>query len=113
MAIVWTVVLVTSIFSIVGFARAGSIVFWKGAAIPASGVRQPSLPALPVAAAGALVAGMIALAVFAGPVTSYLDATAAGLIDPTAYIHAVLGPDAVAARWAATASVRVRRPPCC
>lgn len=98
MAIVWTVVLVTSLFSIVGFARAGSIVFWKGAAMPASGVPQPSLPALPIAAAGALVAGMVALAVFAGPVTGYLEATAAGLFDPTDYLHAVLGPDAVAAR---------------
>ncbi|HEY9537291.1 MAG TPA: monovalent cation/H+ antiporter subunit D, partial [Kiloniellaceae bacterium] len=61
-------------------------------------VPGPARPGLPLAAAGAMVAGMVALAVFAGPINGYLDATAAGLFDPTAYLHAVLGPEAVAAR---------------
>jgi multicomponent K+:H+ antiporter subunit D len=45
-----------------------------------------------------MVAGMIALAVFAGPVSGYLEATAAGLFDPTDYLQAVLGPQGMAAR---------------
>ena len=38
----------------------------------------------------ALLTGLVALTVFAGPVTAWLDATAAGLHDPTAYVVAVL-----------------------
>jgi multicomponent K+:H+ antiporter subunit D len=99
MVLVWTIILATSLLTIVGFARAGSLVFWKSAALPAGAAAVgPSRPALPLAAAGAMVAGMIALAVFAGPVSGYLEATAAGLFDPTDYLQAVLGPQGMAAR---------------
>lgn len=99
MALVWAVILATSLVIIAGFARAGSLVFWKSAALPAAPVAAvPARPALPLAAAGAMVAGMIALAVFAGPITGYLDATAAGLFDPTDYLQAVLGPQGIAMR---------------
>ncbi|MGF1593017.1 MAG: monovalent cation/H+ antiporter subunit D [Kiloniellaceae bacterium] len=99
MATVWAVVLITSLVTIVGFARAGSLVFWKSAAVPGSANPEaPTRAGLPVAAAGAMLAAMVALAVFAGPVTGYLEATAAGLYDPSGYIRAVLGPEAVAAR---------------
>lgn len=97
MVTIWTVILVTSLLAVVGFARAGSIMFWKSAAIP--GPQEPApagRPALPVAAAGAMLAGMVALAAFAGPVTGYLEATAAGLYDPSDYIQAVLGPGVLA-----------------
>jgi len=93
---IWAVILVTSLVSIVGFARAGSLVFWKSASIPGRATPERPLPGLPIAAAGAMVAGMMALAVFAGPVTGYLEATSASLYDPSAYIDVVLGPERLA-----------------
>ncbi len=100
MATIWAVVLITSLVAIVGFARAGSVVFWKSASVPGpeEDKTAPSLPALPMAAAGAMLAAMVAVAVFAGPVTGYLEATAASLYEPAGYIRAVLGPDMTAAR---------------
>lgn len=97
MVTIWTVILVTSLIAIVGFARAGSVMFWKSAAIPGAQEETPvARSAWPIAAAGVMLAGMVALAVFAGPVTGYLEATASGLYDPGAYIRAVLGPDVLA-----------------
>jgi len=100
MATIWTVILVTSLIAIVGFARAGSLIFWKSAAIP--GPQQDAAPAprpvFPLVAAGTALSGMVALAVFAGPVTVYLEATSAALYDPSGYIAAVLGPDVLASR---------------
>jgi len=96
MATIWTVMLVTSLITIVGFARAGSVVFWKSTAIPGAADAQRRLPGLPIAAASVMVAGMVALAVFAGPVTGYLEATSAALYDPAAYISTVLGPERLA-----------------
>ena len=98
MATIWAVILVTSLVSIVGFARAGSVVFWKSTTIAAPLEPRHSLPALPLVAAAVMVGGMVALTVFAGPVTGYLEATAAALYDPSGYIDAVLGPERMAAR---------------
>ncbi len=99
MVTIWTVILVTSLLAMVGFARAGSLIFWKSSAIHGTEAAGTVIrPALPIAAAGAMLAGMVALTVFAGPVTEYLQATAAGLYDPVDYIHAVLGPEALAQR---------------
>lgn len=99
MVVVWAVILATSLVIIAGFARAGSLVFWKSAAVPAGpAAAAPARPALPLAAAGAMVGGMIALAIFAGPVSGYLEATAAGLYDTSDYLQAVLGPQGMAMR---------------
>jgi multicomponent K+:H+ antiporter subunit D len=86
-ATVWTAILVASFLMILGFARAGSHVFWK------SPQRTPDpAPPEPLAltAAVLLVAGLVALTVLGGPVTAWLDATAAALHDRTGYIGAVL-----------------------
>ena len=45
---------------------------------------------LALTATAALVAGMVALTVFAGPMMRYADATARQLVDPEPYIGAVL-----------------------
>jgi multicomponent K+:H+ antiporter subunit D len=96
MTVIWVVVLATSLVTIVGFARAGSALFWKSAAV-AGGVEAGSerdetlRPALPIAAAGAVLAGMVLLSVLAGPITGFLEATAAQLYAPSGYIEAVLG----------------------
>ena len=89
MVMVWTVILLGSFLMILGFARAGSHVFWKSQAIltePAAHRPEP----LAFVAVFVLIGGLALLTVFAGPVTAWLDTTAAGLHDPAAYIGAVL-----------------------
>jgi multicomponent K+:H+ antiporter subunit D len=92
---IWALVLGTSLLAMVGFARAGSVVFWRTATAEA-GAPPPAParggPALPLVAASALVAATVLLAAFAGPVTTVMAATARQMFDPAAYIEAVLGP---------------------
>ncbi len=96
----WTAILVGSLLTIVGFARAGSTLFWKSTAVEvaapqAEGGPQPEEPAhragpAEVAPVMTALAALACLAVFAGPVSAYLDATTAQLFDRAGYISAVL-----------------------
>lgn len=109
---VWAVVLTGSLVAVVGFSRAGSLVFWKAhqegpdiepidcetapeveddTAQPGS-TRGPLVPrpVLPMIAIGGLIAMLVALTVFAGPVNRALSATAAQLFSPEPYIELVL-----------------------
>jgi multicomponent K+:H+ antiporter subunit D len=88
--LIWATILITSLVAVVGFARAGSMVFWKVDPAPdaASPATQPA--ALPFVATGGLIAGIVALTVFAGPVTSFLSATSAQIFDKQGYINAVM-----------------------
>ena len=91
-ALLWSVVLLGSLFALIGFARAGSIVFWKCEAD--RGEHEPDRPSNDTAgicAVAALVAGPALLALFAGPAMSAMDATARQLFTPQRYIEAVLG----------------------
>jgi len=90
MWLVWGAILATSLVAVLGFAQAGSAVFWKLDGTDAPDIAAPQ-PALPMVAAFGLLGGIVALAVFAGPVMAYLEATAAQLHAPAAYIAAVLG----------------------
>ena len=94
---IWAALLGTSLVVIVGFARAGSVLFWKSGAGGADGEGPAGRPAArkraaPTAAAAVLVAGTALLTVFAGPVTRHLEAAARQALDPAAYVGAVLGP---------------------
>ncbi|MEM0921513.1 MAG: monovalent cation/H+ antiporter subunit D [Pseudomonadota bacterium] len=92
----WTAILAGSLLTIIGFARAGSVIFWKSTAIampePAEGEAPP-----PKATAGQVAPTMMALAalaglaIFAGPVSAYLEDTTTQLFDRAGYIGAVLG----------------------
>jgi multicomponent K+:H+ antiporter subunit D len=87
-ALVWPIILTTSLIMVVGFSRAGSTLFWKShAAAPLEPPRHPPEP-LSFVAVGMLLSGLIALTIFAGPVTGWMEDTAAGLHDPAAYIAA-------------------------
>ena len=103
---IWAVILTGSLVTIVGFARAGSEVFWKChdaslAAEPeeaeAEAEDQPevtapaAVPALPFVAIFGLLAGLVLLTVFAGPMMAYAEATAQQLFNPSAYLDTVLG----------------------
>jgi len=99
----WSAILVGSLLTIVGFARAGSIVFWKTTAMTRSANREdadadavlaPPLPATTAQVAPVMlaVAALAGLAVFAGPVSAYLGDTSAQLFDRAGYVDAVLNP---------------------
>ncbi|WP_415922334.1 monovalent cation/H+ antiporter subunit D [Tateyamaria sp. SN6-1] len=89
---IWAVVLISSLISILGFARAGSVVFWKAHGVEAADEGQPrSAPGiLSSVAAGGLVAMLIAHTVFAGHVHGYTTRMAATLFAPEAYIATVV-----------------------
>ena len=88
----WAIVLSSSLISVVGFARAGSVVFWKAhsvtADLPAEGVVRPSK--LAYSAVGGLFALLVAHTVFAGQVHGYTTKMATQLFAPDTYIRTVL-----------------------
>jgi len=83
--LIWPAILVSSFLMLVGLSRAGSLLFWKSGTEPA-----PATPDEPLAlvATFAVLAGLVALTVFAGPVTDWLTATADSLHAPQAYVAA-------------------------
>lgn len=103
---IWAIILVGSLVTIIGLARAGSEIFWKSHDASHINDPEPKLagdderaeleqgvaptPALPFIACFALLAGLVLLTVFAGPMMDYTEATAAQLFDPSHYIDAVL-----------------------
>jgi multicomponent K+:H+ antiporter subunit D len=89
---IWGVILVTSLVVILGFARAGSLLFWKAETEAAAGRMTASFRVAPVAAVAALIGGTALLSVFAGPITARLEATARQLLQTGQYVEAVLGP---------------------
>jgi multicomponent K+:H+ antiporter subunit D len=100
---VWSVVLGTTLVMVLGFARAGSTVFWNVEPVAeveasrADAARQ-TRRRLPVYVAALLIAATAALAAFGGPVTLALGKTAEQTLDTRAYVRAVLGPAALPAQ---------------
>jgi len=89
---VWTIILCASLVSVVGFARAGSIVFWK-----ANGVDQtqdadvPDTPRpMAYGAVGGLIALLAAHTIFAGYAHDYTIAVSQQLFAPEPYVSTVL-----------------------
>ncbi|WP_333826933.1 monovalent cation/H+ antiporter subunit D [Pararhodobacter sp.] len=99
---IWAAILVTSLIAVVGFARAGSMMFWKAedattqpvAAEPearVNAIADHAHPGAALASIGALLGLIIALTVLAGPVMRHAEAAAEQLHERNAYIVAVLG----------------------
>lgn len=89
---VWAGVLGTSLLGLVGFASAGSVLFWKSHAVeprPATGQAPPT--ALPMVATGVLLGILLAMTIATGPVTRFFEQTAEQLFRPESYIRAVIG----------------------
>jgi len=82
-ALVWPVVLGASFVMLLGMSRAGSALFWK-----ADGPPAPRLRGTEALGPLALLAGLVALTLAAGPVQGHMVAIAAALADPGAYIAA-------------------------
>jgi len=85
-AVMWSAVLVASLITMLGFARAGSRLFWKPASTETTAMPRQNLAT--AAPAMALLAAMIGLTVLAGPITAWLDITASALHAPAPYIAA-------------------------
>ncbi len=117
MVAIWTVILATSLFAVVGFGRAGSMLFWKAHELdpepgndtdedapptrgpiptkletdePIQDVADSASPALAFLATGTLLAGSVALTLFAGQITAYLQKTTDQLTQPQLYYESVL-----------------------
>ncbi len=98
----WTAILLGSLLTIVGFARAGSALFWKSTVMPQpasdpTGQRRgddawpgtaTAAQLSPAIVALALLAG---LAAFAGPAAVYFEDTSEQLFNRSGYVAAVLG----------------------
>lgn len=93
----WSAILAGSLVTILGFVRAGSMVFWKTTPVeetPTEGTEAPAAPRLAVAELApimAILALLGALALFAGPAMSFAEAATAQLFDRDGYIDAVIG----------------------
>lgn len=94
---IWAVILISSLVTIVGLARAGVTIFWKSydasTPIPETGddaAQNLSPKALPFVAIFGLIFGLVLLTVFSGPLMTYTNATAQALYDPDDYINSVL-----------------------
>lgn len=87
-ALIWTVILASSFLMVLGFGRAGSTLFWKSHATGEPADPHHSSEPLAFAAIGGLLAGLVLLTIFAGPVKDWLDTTAQAIHAPAAYITA-------------------------
>ncbi len=86
---VWAVVLGVGLLTMIGLARAGSIVFWAARVdLPAGGAPASWRAWAPSAV---LLGAGVALSVFAAPAQRYTAAAAVQLQDRAAYARAVLG----------------------
>ncbi|SDW60407.1 multisubunit potassium/proton antiporter, PhaD subunit [Ruegeria halocynthiae] len=101
---IWAVILIGSFVTIVGLARAGSLIFWKchDAQVcpptePDEEVADTALfapephPGLAFTSVFGVVLGLVLLTLFAGPALEYTSKTAEQLFTPDIYISAVLG----------------------
>ncbi len=101
---VWAVILIGSFVTIVGLARAGSLIFWKchdaqNSIEPNPNEEEETLPppapepfpGLAFTSVFGAVLGLVLLTLFAGPALEYTSKTAVQLFTPDDYISAVLG----------------------
>jgi multicomponent K+:H+ antiporter subunit D len=93
---IWGTILIGSLVAIVGFSRAGSIVFWKAHQPVEDTPEETAEPepqttsVLPMVSIGGLLALLVAITVGAGPVTRVLSDTSEQLFNPESYIAVVL-----------------------
>ena len=99
---VWAVILIGSFVTIVGLARAGSLIFWKchdaqiGNDPDTGDIESPATtpefaPGLTFTSVFSVVLVLVLLTLFAGPALEYAQKTAEQLFTPDDYILTVLG----------------------
>lgn len=88
---IWAIVLGASLIGIVGFARAGSVLFWKAQSVASEADTPTAVPAtMSYVAVGGLIALLAAHTVFGGQMQSYTASIAAQLFAPQPYIETVV-----------------------
>jgi multicomponent K+:H+ antiporter subunit D len=89
---IWVIVLGSSLVSILGFARAGSILFWKAhSVVPSQDAPVVTTPStMSYVAVGGLITLLAAHTMFAGQVHGFTTVIAAQLFEPEPYISTVL-----------------------
>ena len=89
---IWAIVLGSSLIGIIGFARAGSVLFWKAHSVevPDDATPMPRPAALSYVAVGGLIALLVGHTVFAGQVHGYATTIAGQLFAPAPYISTVV-----------------------
>ena len=95
--LIWSLILLSSLIMLVGFARAGIMVFWQTSEDAAEAHAAERQPVLPFVAVFGLLGVIVALTILAQPVMDFLGGTASQLHDPSTYIDAVLKRPGVAA----------------
>jgi multicomponent K+:H+ antiporter subunit D len=86
---IWTTLIGVGFLTLVGLARAGSILFWH-VRDDAPGSTSGASPKL-ISATLVLLAATVAMSVWAAPIQRYTAQAAAQLLDREAYARAVLG----------------------
>jgi multicomponent K+:H+ antiporter subunit D len=86
----WVAILGTTLMLLVGYARAGSTLFWMPPPSPVTQTQARTLSTLPVAVVAALLSATAALSVFGGTVLTVTEAAVAELLTPSNYIRAVV-----------------------
>lgn len=91
-ALIWAIILVSSLIAVVGFGRAGSTVFWKAKSVEAdtADTAQPAPSVMAYAAVFGVLSMSVALTVFGGYVHDFTIATADQLFEAQDYISTVL-----------------------
>jgi multicomponent K+:H+ antiporter subunit D len=85
----WAVILAASLMTLIGLARAGSVMVWSSTASSSESARRVSSKSL--LPFGGFVGFSLLLVIFASPIKGYMNATAAQLVSPAAYIQAAIG----------------------
>jgi multicomponent K+:H+ antiporter subunit D len=93
----WVAVFASSLMLVIALARSGSMLFWRpGEAGQATAMDEPA--GMARASTGPvwfLAAALLLLTVGARPVKSFMDATAAQLLQPAGYVDTVIRPDSI------------------
>jgi multicomponent K+:H+ antiporter subunit D len=87
---IWSILLGSTLLVVVALSRAGSALFWRTNE-GAHGMPATALPRRAFFAVGGLLACVVGLVIWGGPVTEYSKATAHQLTNPSGYRWAVLG----------------------
>lgn len=88
----WAIILISSLISVVGFARAGSVLFWKAQSVelPVENTPAPRPTGLSFLAVGGLLAMLVLHTAFAGKSHAFMTTLSAQLFAPDAYLSEVL-----------------------